>query len=117
MLCVLAAVAASPTMSPERGEDTIQIYFEEPESQDNRSPVYQVVEGYVDPLAESVVLRFTAPCGNVQYQLENLNDNSYVSGTVAGTGVVMIPLVCSSGHWLLTLTFVSGDIIVGEFTI
>ena len=117
MLCVLAAVAASPTMTLEEGEDIIQIDFEDPEGQDNRAPNYQLVEGYVDQSAGLAILRFSSPCGTVQFQLENLDDNTFISGAVAGTGIAMIPFSCTPGHWRLTLTFTSGEIYVGEFII
>lgn len=117
MLCVLATVGASPTMILEEGEDIIQIDFEDPESQDNRAPNCQLVEGYVDQVAGLVMLRFSSPCGTVQFQLEKLDDNTFLSGTVAGTGIAIIPFSCTPGHWRLTLTFTSGDVYVGEFII
>ena len=117
LFCVLAAVAASPTMIPEKGSDTIQINFEDPGIQDNRAPAYQIVEGYVDPIAGLAILYFTSPCGTVQFQLENLNDSSFLSGSIVGTGLAMIPFSCSSGQWRLTLTLSSGDEYIGEFTI
>lgn len=117
MLCVLATVAASPTMILEEGKDIIQIDFEDPESQDNRAPNCQLVEGYVDQVAGLAMLRFSSPCGTVQFQLENLDDNTFLSGTVAGTGIAIIPFSCTPGHWRLTLTFTSGDVYVGKFII
>lgn len=117
MLCVLATVAASPALIPEKGDEIVQISFEDPEEQENRSPGLHLVEGYVDPIAGVAVLSFPSPCGNIQFELENLDDYSYLSGSIAGTGTAMIPFSCSTGHWRLTLTLMGGDEYVGEFTI
>ena len=117
LFCVLAVAVTSPTTTPEKGSDTIQINFEDPGAQDNRAPVYQIVEGYVDPSAGLAILYFTVPCGIVHFQLENLNDSSCVNGTIAGTGLAVIPFSCSAGHWKLILTLSGGDEYVGEFNI
>lgn len=117
MLCLLAAVAASPAMIPVEGSETVQINFEDPEVQENRSPASLPVEGFVNPEAGVAILFFSTPSGNVQYELENLDDHAYLSGSVVGAGAALIPFSCSSGHWRLTLTFAGGNEFVGEFTI
>lgn len=118
MLCVLAAVVASPAMIPVEGSETVQINFEDPEVQENRSPASHLVEGFVNPKAGVAILFFSTPSsGSVQYKLENLDDNTYLNGSVIGVGAAVIPFSCTAGHWRLTLTFASGNEYVGEFTI
>ena len=117
ILAAAAIVTSQPAVTPSMDEDYIQIEFEDPEGRDNRGPVIIPVSGYVDQLAGWAVLSFSSPCGQVQVQLENLDDGSSVSTSVAGTGSALIPFSCSSGLWRMTLTLSGGVVYIGEFTI
>jgi hypothetical protein len=118
VICAVATVATiQPGISPAMDGENIHIVFDTPEGRDNRGPVILPFCGSVNTLAGLVELTFASPCGNVQYQLENLDDNTCLSGSVAGTGVAVIPFSCTTGQWRIILTLVSGDVYIGEFTL
>ena len=118
LICVVATIATTqPVLSPVMDNGYIHVDFDTPEGQDNRGPLSIPFSGYVDSLAGLFVVEFSAPCGTVQVRLDNLGDGSYVSSMVAGTGTAMIPFSCTSGLWRITITLITGEVYVGEFTL
>lgn len=118
MICAILAIAPNYADNVSAmDDDVIHIVFDTPEEQENRGPVIIPVSGYVDQNTGVTVLSFSSPCGQIQVQLQNLDDGTYVNASVAGTGSAMIPFSCSAGLWRMTLTLSSGVVYIGEFTI
>lgn len=118
IICAILAVAPihADNMSVMNG-DVIHIVFDTPEEQENRGPAILPVSGYVDQLAGLTILSFSSPCGQVQVQLQNLDDGTYISTFVIGTGSVMIPFSCSVGLWKMTVSLSDGTDYVGRFLV
>lgn len=117
-ICAFAILACATSTQVFTGDDdVIHIIFDESDEQDTRSSSIFPLSGFVDTAVNLVNLTFASPCGTVLFRLEKLDENSYMSGTVAGMGSVMIPFSCSADQWRITLTFSSGTVYIGEFTI
>ena len=83
----------------------------------NRAPVLIPISGYVDTSLDAAIITFNSPCGTVDVEFTNTTSGDTYRTSVAGTGIVVIPVSLSSGLWYVTFTLSTGEEYYGEFTI
>ena len=123
LLLILSLCLFAPIMIAQTGnDDPIGIVIGESGGNgvnpSHHAPILIPIQAVYYPSISTIMVRFLFDLGTISVEIENETTGNYMQTTVNATqGMHPFVISGSSGLWLITFTFPSGEVLTGSFEI